>query len=229
MRPLLIAMALGATGAFMLDPQQGRRRRALLRDRMVRGIREGREFRDAAAKDLRARAQGVAAQLRALRGGPVADDVLVARVRARLGRYVAHPRAILVTVRGGIATLTGDILAAEHPRLIGALRSVSGMADVEDHLDVHTSSQGVSALQGGAIVSGEPPELLQSRWAPGTRAVIGGAAALLALYGVLRGGIRGVAALAGGAALLARARANRPLQELMRRVPEKARGVEVKA
>lgn len=217
MRPILIAVALGATGAFMLDPQQGRRRRALLRDKMVRGIREGREFRAAAAKDLRARAQGVAAQMRALQGGPVSDGVLARRARAKLGRYASHPGAIRVTVQGGIVTVSGDVLAGEHPRLVRALRFVSGMRDIDDRLDVHPRAEGVSSLQGGTPVSGEPLELLQARWAPGTRAVVGGAGALLALYGLVRRGVTGAAALAGGAALLARAKANRPLRQLMQK------------
>lgn len=67
------------------------------------------------------------------------------------------------------------------------------MKDVDDRLDVHPSAEGISALQGGTPRSGAPIDLLQSRWAPGTRAV------------------------AGGAALLARAKANRPLKEVMRK------------
>jgi len=34
MSPLLVGVALGATSAFMLDPQQGRRRRELVRDKV---------------------------------------------------------------------------------------------------------------------------------------------------------------------------------------------------
>jgi hypothetical protein len=58
---------------------------------------------------------------------------------------------------------------------------------------------------------GERPELLQRTWSPGTRALVGGAGALLALYALARGGLAGAAALAGGAALIARAKINRPL------------------
>ena len=219
----LIAVALGAAGAFMLDPQQGRRRRALVRDRISRGLREGREFGEAAAKDLRARAQGAAAQARALRGGRVSDDVLVGRLRARLGRHVSHRRAVHVEARDGFVALTGDVLASEHPGLVRALRLVPGVKDVEDRLDVHPSAEGISALQGGAPARGEPIELLQTRWAPGPRALVGGAGALLVLYGFARGGVRGVAALAGGAALLARAKANRPLKEVMREASQRER------
>lgn len=215
MPPILLGIALGAGSAFLLDPQQGRRRRALIRDRMARTSREAREFGDAAAKDLRARARGLSSQLRlqgeGLRGRPVTDDVLVQRVRAKLGRYVSHRHAIRVTAQNGYVTVSGDILASEHGKLLQALRMVHGVRDCADRLDVHTSAEGISALQGGVSPSGQRPEILQSRWSPGTRAVVGGAGALLSLYALARGGIVGVAALAGGAALLARAKANRPL------------------
>lgn len=212
---IFIPIALGAGAAFLLDPQQGRRRRALIRDRMVRASREAREFRDAAAQDLRARARGLSYQLRnqarTLRGGPVTDDVLVERVRANLGRYVSHPHAIRVTAQNGYVTLGGDILAGEHGRLLQALRSVGGVRDCADRLDVHARAEGISALQGGTAVSRQRVDILQSRWSPGTRALVGGAGALLALYALARGGLTGVAAMAGGAALMARAKANRPL------------------
>ena len=217
MPPIFLGIALGAGAAFLLDPQQGRRRRALIRDRMARTSREAREFADAAASDLRARAGGLSTQVRSLRGGlrgaPASDDVLVQRVRAKLGRYVSHAHAIRVTAQNGYVTLSGDILASEHGKLLQALRMVAGVRDCADRLDVHTSAEGVSALQGGTPAPGQPLEILQSRWSPGTRAIVGGAGALLSLYALARGGITGVAALAGGAALVARAKANRPLLE----------------
>ena len=219
MSRLLAGVALGAASAFILDPQQGRRRRALVRDKMARNAREGREFGEAAAKDLRARAQGAAAQLRAWRGGPVSDDVLVGRVRARLGRYVSHTHAVHVTARDGVVALTGSVLAAEHPSLVRALRMVSGVKDVDDRLDVHTSAQGISALQGGMAPSGQRPDLLQARWAPGTRALAGSTGALLVVYGLARGGLAGLAALAGGGALLTRAKVNHPLRSGTQRTP----------
>lgn len=215
MPPILLGIALGAGATFFLDPRQGRRRRALVRDRVARTSREAREFGDAAAKDLRARARGVSSQLRlqgeALRGKPATDDVLVQRVRAKLGRYVSHPHAIRVTAQNGYVTLSGDILASEHGKLLQALRMVRGVRDCADRLDVHTSAEGVSALQGGIPAPGQPLEILQARWPPGTRAIVGGAGALLSLYALARGGVTGVVALAGGAALMARAKANHPL------------------
>ncbi len=229
MSRIFTGIALGAAGAFMLDPQQGRRRRALLRDKVVRGVREGREFGDAAAKDLRARAQGAVAQVRALGGGPVTDEVLVSRARAKLGRFVAHPHALKIVAHGGMLTLTGDVLAGEHPSLVRAILAVPGVKDVDDRLDVHTSAEGISSLQGGTAPDRERFGLLQRTWTPGVRALVGGAGALLVAYALLRGGVRGVAAIAGGAALLARASANRPLQDAIQVGREKAKQLEIAA
>jgi hypothetical protein len=217
MSPLLVGVALGATSAFMLDPQQGRRRRALVRDKVVHGVHEGREFADAASKDLRYRAQGIAARARSLRGVATPDEILVERVRAKLGRWVSHPGAIEVTAREGRVVLTGDILASEQAELFDAVRSVRGVAHVDNQLTAHQSAEGVSALQGGSEPDRERWELAQDIWSPGVRALTGAAGALLLLYAVSRGGFAGIAALAVGAALLGRASANRPLTSFGRR------------
>lgn len=49
---------LGALTSFIFDPQQGRRRRALVRDKMVRYGKEAGDYVAGTAKDLRNRAQG---------------------------------------------------------------------------------------------------------------------------------------------------------------------------
>ena len=65
MSSLLLGAAVGATGAFILDPQNGPRRQALVRDKLERGREVGR----AAAKDWRG-GVGAALVLYALaRGG----------------------------------------------------------------------------------------------------------------------------------------------------------------
>jgi hypothetical protein len=204
MSPLLVGAALGATSAFILDPQQGRRRRALVRDKVVSGLNDGRRFADAARKDLRSRAQGMAAHARSLRGEPVTDDVLCARVRSKIGRYTTHPGAIEVTALGGRVVLTGDVLQREVDRLVDAARSVAGVQHVENELRVHETAEHVSALQGtGTEPHGEQWEVLEQTWTPGVRAVVGGAGAASLLYSLVRGGIGALVPLAIGAALLA--------------------------
>jgi gas vesicle protein len=63
--------ALGALAMFIFDPDQGRRRRALARDKMVHYGRRAGDMVSGAAKDLSNRAYGVAAETR----GAVRDAI----------------------------------------------------------------------------------------------------------------------------------------------------------
>ena len=182
MPPILLGIALGAASAFMFDPQQGRRRRALVRDKLVHGVHQGRDFADTASRDIRNRSQGVAARVRALREGEAPDDILAERVRAKIGRYTSHPKAIEVTVGDARVVLTGDILAREHMAVVRAARMVRGLKDVEDRLDVHVDAEDVPALQGGIEPRGERADILQRNWSPATRALSVGAGAAVLLY-----------------------------------------------
>src|SRR5438045_5288141 len=57
---------LGALAMFIFDPQQGRRRRALVRDKMVRYGNDVSDYVGATAKDLGNRAYGVAKETEGL-------------------------------------------------------------------------------------------------------------------------------------------------------------------
>jgi osmotically-inducible protein OsmY len=145
----LAGMAAGAALTFILDPSSGRRRRALVRDKLVRAQQTTRDAADAAAKDWSNRARGVAAEARAmLRDEPVDSPRLVERVRATLGRATSHPRAIdVVATDGGAVILEGPILTAEAERVLSAAWSVPGVARVIDHLQRHETPEGVPSLQ----------------------------------------------------------------------------------
>jgi hypothetical protein len=215
----LVGVALGATAMFLLDPVQGRRRRALLRDRVVAGSNDVREFAEAAGRDTTHRTRGLVATMYGwFARGEVSDEGLARRVRAKLGRFVSHPRTIDVSASQGHVTLTGPVLAREHGGLIGAVRSVRGVKEVEDRLAVYQDPRGISALQGGEPARGELPQLMQRRWSPATRVASGGAGGALLVYSVLtrRGPLAGLALLSG-AAMLVRAATNRPFAEMVRR------------
>src|SRR4051812_40478244 len=94
---LLAAAGLGAALMFLFDPQQGRRRVSLMRDRWTRLARRGRDTADAGWRDLSNRAVGMVARMRgAWHPETPDDDVLTERVRAELGRCVSHPHAVQV-------------------------------------------------------------------------------------------------------------------------------------
>ena len=212
MRPLLLGLALGAVGAFLLDPQHGRRRRALVRDKAA----AGREFADAAATDLRRRARGIAAGVQGLRGAPVSDEVLAERVRAKLGRHASRPGAIQVAAHAGCITLTGDILAAEVARVFDAVRALRGVQHVDNRMNAYPSAAGVSSLQDDAEPGRVGRDLFQVNWTPGIRLIAGGTGALLLLYALARGGLSGIGALGIGALLVGRASTSQPLGALTR-------------
>ena len=94
------SIAFGAGLMYFLDPVQGRRRRALVRDQCASALRQWSDILDKAARDLGNRTRGMVAEAQAAWSrAPVDDAVLVARVRTKLGRAVSHPSAIEVTAQ----------------------------------------------------------------------------------------------------------------------------------
>jgi hypothetical protein len=61
---LLGGFALGALTMFLLDPVQGNRRRALIKDKAYSAAIRTRKRADAASRDIANRARGVAAEVR---------------------------------------------------------------------------------------------------------------------------------------------------------------------
>jgi hypothetical protein len=99
--------------------------------------------------DLTHRAEGLLARARgAFHRGPVDDDVLVERVRAKLGRLVSHPHAIETHATDGCVRLRGPILQSEVPRLVRGVARVPGVREVLNALDVHASADNIHALHG---------------------------------------------------------------------------------
>jgi gas vesicle protein len=223
---LLVGAAAGAACAYLFDPRLGRHRRDMLWHKLVHAVKAGRQFARIAARDLRNRTQGGRTRLLQIahKGAEVSDQILVQRVRAKLGRYVSHPKAIAVNSIRGSVDLSGDVLASEYDMLMKAVGAVRGVKTVEDRLAVHRSAEGVPALQGGSSPPGEPGELAQRIWPPAVRLASGIAGAMLIAYAAARRGpLRPAAALAG-AAILARVISNRPLAEVADR-PVEAREV----
>lgn len=143
-------LCCGAVLMYLLDPAQGRTRRALLRDRLTGAWHDTEDFLGKATRDLRNRAGGtVARSVSHVRPDRSDDETIVERVRAKLGRYVTHPRAIDVEAHDGVVSLSGPVLRGEAEDLIGAVSSVRGVHEVLNRLEPHDTAEGVPALQGG--------------------------------------------------------------------------------
>ncbi len=145
---LVGGLGLGAALMYVFDPDRGKGRRALIRDKVDSAAHK---FGDAAEKmgrDIGNRAQGVVAETKSLfRFEEVPDDVLVQRVRSRLGRLPVQIGALEVTAHDGIVTLRGEILADEVPRVMRAARFVRGVKAADNHLTVQAAPDNVPALQ----------------------------------------------------------------------------------
>jgi uncharacterized membrane protein len=179
---LLTGAGLGAGLMYFYDPVLGNRRRSLMRDQFYHAISKTRRGADATLRDVEHRIYGTFAELRGSVTADDADDpVIVDRVRSKMGRYVSHPAAIEVSVQNGVVTLGGPILADEVEDLLCAVKSVRGVEDVQNHLDVHESAGNISALQGGGYRMGEPAALMQTYWTPATRLAVGAVGGALML------------------------------------------------
>src|SRR5688572_10138158 len=169
-RDLVTGAAVGAALLFVLDPNRGAKRRALLRDKLVRAGRIADEGARATARDMSNRARGVAATVRGrLSNDDASDDVLCERVRATLGRATSHPRALDVDVRDGCVTLRGPILSSEVSGVLAVAGGVRGVQGVIDELEPHETAAGIPSLQGEGHVASPTLDILQRRWSPATR------------------------------------------------------------
>ncbi len=140
----LFAVAAGAFAMYWLDPAQGRRRRALMRDRFVhaghvvtRDVPHRVERRGRMVRGMATGARHSAAHL--VRGSSdivVDDETLVARVRSEvLGGDRYHAGEINVDAYQGCVTLRGQLdTPAEIARLIGSAKGVAGVSRIRSYL-----------------------------------------------------------------------------------------------
>ena len=209
------ALGLGLGLMYFLDPVSGRRRRRHVLGRAEALVRDVGGAVAASAHDLENRATGVAARARTLAGTtspePVDDNLLIRRVRSKLGRFVSHPGSVQVLAHNGRVILRGPILATEVAGLLRAVASVPGVVGIDRHLDVHESPVGISGLQGGRPRNPRPPYDPRG-WTPAACLAAGAAGAAVALKWSGRSPLPWLAA----AGLVGLARSGRPAADRVR-------------
>lgn len=198
---LLYGMGLGAGMMYFYDPEQGRRRRALLRDKTTRLLNDaGREI-DVTTRDLNYRAQGLLAELRGrVQQETLTDTTLIARVRAHLGHIVTNAGAVNVAADNGRVILSGFILASDREGLLRHVSAVRGVKSVEDRLTPRNAEPDVAHLRPRAASA----SALDRNWSPNARLALSLVGSLLAAYGARKRGLLGTALGPVGIGLLAR-------------------------
>jgi hypothetical protein len=214
----LLTAAFAAGAAYFFDPRSGRRRRALLRDKLVHASHVAYDFLGKANRDAQHRTHGLySGALSHLRPDDSEDTIIQERVRTELGRLSTHPGAIHVACNGGVIRLQGDILDEELDRVMEGVHAVRGVQRVTSELRVHSEPGRIPALQGNRGHRERRFEYLQTNWSPAPRALAGLAGAGMMIAGTASKSALGAGIAAVGGALLTRSVRNAPLREVVSR------------
>lgn len=137
---IALAFAAGALAMYLMDPNTGRRRRAMIRDRGASLGHDADHYVRGKVKRAAHRLKGVAARGRAsLSTQPLDDDRLHDRIRARLGRVVGHPHDVEVHVHDGWVQLKGSVAEEEFDELLRVVSSMHGVRNLESLLRTTSS------------------------------------------------------------------------------------------
>jgi uncharacterized membrane protein len=221
----LTGFIAGAAFMYFSDPDRGRRRRAGARDKVAARWRDVTKELDKAERDVWNRTRGVGAAVSSLWNNSEVDgDVLVDRVRSRIGRVVSHPRAIRARAEtDGRIILEGPVLQYELDNLLKSVRATPGVVEVINRLEVHAEPEGVSSLQGG-VPRLALSEFAQQRWTPALRVASAALAGGFLYEGIRKDGLMSWLSSFAGGLLMARVIANRPFRQIVG-VGSGARGV----
>ncbi len=155
---------LGAGVMYLSDPDRGRYRRALMRDKFIHWRTFARRRGRIAWLDLSHRTRGQVAELRSrLFPEEVSDDVLVARVATQLGRLVTAPHPIELTAEAGTVVLSGPIFTDEIEPMIAGISKVRGVKQIVNKMQLRERTEK------------DPPRHANSArttWTPSTRLLV---------------------------------------------------------
>lgn len=212
----LMGAGVGAACMYLIDPTRGARRRGLIRDQFAHASNLTADRWGKTTRDVSHRVRGTWAATRGwVRPGEVSDDVLVERVRAKLGRYVSHPHAIDVYAQDGCVTLRGKILKHEVNELLRTVGKVPGVCEVDNQLEEHETAGNIPSLQGGTHRPGDQYEMMQTNWTPAMRTLVGSTGSALIAYGAARRDTAGAFLAFAGTGFVLRAATNLETKRLV--------------
>lgn len=160
----LIGVGAGMAAMYLLDPNRGRRRRALIADQVTSATGFLPDNLSGRARDISNRARGTWVEVtKMFTSDNPTDQVLEARVRSKMGRVVSRPHSVHVSANNGHVTLHGVVPESELAAFLASVEKVRGVQSVDNRLQ-HSELQGGSDLQGQSQFAGESFGSTQEGW-----------------------------------------------------------------
>ncbi len=133
---LLLGLAAGVALMFFLDPDNGKRRRAVVQDKSAHYARRAAHQRDVLARRALNHIRGAIAAIRqqVMPEETVEDAILLERVRAAMGHVVPDPRGVDIRVRCGTVILKGPANTEQIGELVACAQHVRGVREVDNRL-----------------------------------------------------------------------------------------------
>lgn len=138
---IVVGAICGFVAMYFLDPVAGRRRRALVRDQLIKLGRVGTRQIEAVTEQVGDRSQGIVAEARTAAADAtgsldVDDATLEERVRSELGRVGGDTGSIQISARNGQVLVEGWLPENEADRILDAIRAIPGVQGVIDRRSV---------------------------------------------------------------------------------------------
>lgn len=144
---IVTALAAGAALMFYLDPQQGRRRRAMVRDKGASLGNDMKDYADTTRTRLGNRMKSLGARSSLSNDHAAIDDMQLQRdVTAKVESLVSNPMAVVVTLEEGVVRLSGRVPAEESEALLAKIAAMPGVQDIDDQLEDEPSASDGDAL-----------------------------------------------------------------------------------
>ena len=133
---LAAGLGLGAGLMYLCDPDRGRSRRSKLKGEASGLLHRGEGRVEKHGKDLLNRVRGFAVKVAeeiAPQEQPT-DELLLERIRGKMGHILANPHGVHVRVENGVVTLEGKLDHPERHHLKEEIRAMAGVKRLNAHL-----------------------------------------------------------------------------------------------
>jgi hypothetical protein len=137
--PVVAAGAAGVAGAYLFDPENGKRRRHILKDKTASVVRRGSAEARRKADHVAGKAVGVAAEATPSprNASKLNDEALTRKAESEIFQATDVPKGkVNLNVEDGVLYLRGELERDQIKKLATAARSVAGVDQVANLLHV---------------------------------------------------------------------------------------------